>query len=116
MHQNIWFRAALAMLATWRMTHLLASEDGPFDGIARVRAWFGHSFLGKLMDCFYCLSLWVAAPAALAVTRSPYEWPLVWLALSGAACLLQRLGHPELAIEALDPEKRDAETVQEKTS
>lgn len=106
MYQNIWLRLVLAILATWRVTHLLAAEDGPFDAIARVRAWFGHSFPGKLMDCFYCLSLWIAAPTALAVTRRPGEWPLVWLALSGAACLLERMEHPELSIAPLGPEER----------
>jgi hypothetical protein len=108
MFQNIWLRVVLATLATWRVTHLLAAEDGPFDVIARIRAWFVHGFLGKLMDCFYCLSLWVAVPTALAVTRSRYEWPLVWLALSGAACLLERLGPPELSVEPLGPEEQQA--------
>ena len=42
------------------------------------------------MDCFYCLSIWVAAPASLAVARRRRELPVVWLALSGAACLLER--------------------------
>lgn len=42
------------------------------------------------MDCFYCLSVWTAAPVAAAVARSPREAPLTWLALSGAACLLEQ--------------------------
>jgi hypothetical protein len=81
----------LAVLATWRVTHLLASEDGPADLIVRFRALLGESLVGKLMDCFYCLSLWIAAPAALFVTRNPLEWTMTWLALSGAACLLERI-------------------------
>ncbi|HEV3036936.1 MAG TPA: DUF1360 domain-containing protein [Candidatus Angelobacter sp.] len=88
--QDIWLRCILAALATWRVSHLLAFEDGPLDVIARVRLRLGKSFLGTLMDCFYCLSLWVAAPTALLVTRQPFEWLLVWLALSGAACLLEQ--------------------------
>ena len=68
--QNIWLRFVLAALATWRVTHLLASEDGPADVVARVRARLGENFWGRLMDCFYCLSLWVAAPAALLLTRN----------------------------------------------
>ena len=52
-------RIALAILATWRVTHLLSSEDGPGDVIFHLRAKLGSSFAGKLMDCFYCLSLWV---------------------------------------------------------
>ena len=43
------------------------------------------------MDCFYCLSIWTAAPVAVAVARRPRERLLTWLALSGAACLLERV-------------------------
>jgi hypothetical protein len=88
----------LALLATWRVTHLLAYEDGPADVIVKLRAALGSSFAGSLMDCFNCLSMWIAAPAALFVVRTPLAWLMVWLALSGAACLLQRL-LPEAEIE-----------------
>jgi hypothetical protein len=83
-------RFALASLAVWRVTHLLAEEDGPADAVLRLRAGLGQGPLGKLMDCFMCVSLWVAAPASLAVTRRSRELPVAWLALSGAACLLER--------------------------
>ena len=43
------------------------------------------------MDCFNCLSFWIAAPAALYISRNPLAWIFNWLALSGAACLLQSL-------------------------
>ena len=85
------FRFLLATLATWRVTHLLAHEDGPADAVFRFRAWLGDSFAGRLMDCFQCLSLWVAAVAAIFLTLKPGDWVLTWLALSGAACLLERL-------------------------
>ena len=81
----------LAVLATWRVTHLLASEDGPGDVIFRLRRWVGESVWGKLMDCFNCLSLWIAIPFALFVSRQPLEWPVIWLAISGGACLLERM-------------------------
>jgi hypothetical protein len=42
------------------------------------------------MDCFYCLSVWVAVPASLTLSRRGRDLPLVALALSGAACLLER--------------------------
>jgi Protein of unknown function (DUF1360) len=83
-------RFALGSLATWRVTHLLAEEDGPADIVIRLRARLGPGRLGDLMDCFYCLSVWVAAPVSLAVVRRRREAPLVWLALSGSACLLER--------------------------
>jgi hypothetical protein len=96
-----WMRFAVAVLATWRVTHLLASEDGPADLIFRFRALLGQSLAGKLMDCFYCLSLWIAAPAALFVSVRPAEWLLSWLALSGAACLLERMVKEPVAIHQM---------------
>lgn len=88
-----------AVLATWRITHLLANEDGPADIIVRLRGRLGHGLMGSLMDCFYCLSLWVAAPIALILSRRLEKWAIFWLALSGGACLLERLGEKPLAIE-----------------
>ena len=81
-------RLALAVLATWRVTHLLAKEDGPADLLAHIRARLADA--GKLMDCFNCLSVWVAAPIALLTCRKTSDRLLAWLALSGAACLLER--------------------------
>ena len=74
-------RFAVASLATWWIAHLLAYEDGPGDLLVRLRAWLSHSFWGKLMDCFNCLSLWVA--------------------LSGAACLLERGTAPAIQVDRL---------------
>jgi hypothetical protein len=110
----------LAAFATWRITHLLASEDGPGDLIYRMRAQLGTSFAGKLMDCFYCGSVWVAAPLAWMVTRRTGDWFLTWCALSGAACLLERAtqrtaAQHELSYEGetshvlLQPEQRQPE-------
>jgi hypothetical protein len=97
-------RFALASLAVWRVTHMLVEEDGPVDAVVRLRARLGSTQLGRLMDCFYCLSMWVAAPASLAAARSRREAPLTWLALSGAACLLERATRepPAPAAETVD--------------
>jgi hypothetical protein len=83
-------RFLVGALATWRVTHLLVEEDGPADMVVRLRRRAGDGWMGLAMDCFYCLSIWTAAPVAAAVARSPREAPLTWLALSGAACLLER--------------------------
>jgi hypothetical protein len=101
MAMGLWVRFVLAVLATWRVTHLLASEDGPADIIVRFRALLGQSLVGKLMDCFNCLSLWVAALAAFFVSRTPLEWIFCWLALSGGACLLERMGHEPVVIQPM---------------
>ena len=90
MEHEHWFRLVVAALATWRLTHLLAAEDGPADIIVNMRQRLGDSFFGRLMDCFLCVSLWIAAPMAWLVMKRGSEWPLLWLAISGAACLLER--------------------------
>jgi hypothetical protein len=92
-------RFGVAVLATWRVTHLLVSEDGPADVVVRLRARLGSTPAGQLMDCFKCLSLWVAAPASLSVVRRPPELVPVWLAVSGAACLLESRSSSPIVFE-----------------
>jgi hypothetical protein len=99
--QISWLRFALAGLATWRMTHLLAKEDGPADLVARFRARLGPGTAGRLMDCFNCLSLWVAAPIALLTCRKLIDRLLAWLALSGAACLMERAVQEQVVIQPM---------------
>ena len=77
-------------LAVWRVTHLLNAEDGPGKILVRLRRAAGQGFWGQLLDCYYCLSLWVAAPAAFLMGLNWKQDLVLWLALSGAACLLER--------------------------
>jgi hypothetical protein len=92
-------RFSLAALAAWRVTHLLAVEDGPAGVVAKARSRLGSGLAGELADCFGCLSMWVAFPLVPFVTRRRSEAPVCWLALSGAAFLLERLGsEPEQLI------------------
>jgi hypothetical protein len=104
---EFWPRFALAVLATWRITHLLAKEDGPADLIARFRAWLGTGITGRLMDCFHCLSFWVAVPLAFFVCRRPLDLVVAWLALSGGACLLERTAHEPVVIHPLPEDEKE---------
>lgn len=106
-----WPRFVLAALVTWRVTHLLAHEDGPANLIARFRARLGRGFLGRLMDCFHCLSFWVAAPAAFFVCAAPLDRLFAWLGLSGVSCLLERAGEQPVVIEPLAGRKGDADVM-----
>ena len=103
-------RFGLAALAVWRVTHLIALEDGPFNVITRMRQRLGDGFFGQLTDCFACTSVWVAAPVAAALRpRRGGDLVLSWLALSGAACLLQQWsadGRPELRYTDDDEESQ----------
>jgi hypothetical protein len=81
-------------LAVWRITHLVQAEDGPGEVLVRLRRRLGACFWGRLMDCFYCLSVWVALPFAASLGESWSERALLWPALSGAAILLERATSP----------------------
>jgi hypothetical protein len=70
---------------------LLQAEDGPFDVIFKLRKSLGNGLLGSLMDCFYCLSLWVALPLGLYSGSTRLEKVLLWLALSAGSILIQNL-------------------------
>jgi hypothetical protein len=96
----VWIRFVAAALATWRITHLIVHEDGPWDAIARIRRRAGPGFWGQLMDCSYCTSLWVSALAAFVMRPSFEQWVLYWLALSGAACILDRIGSDPVIIQS----------------
>jgi hypothetical protein len=101
----------IGTLSVWRVTHLFAAEDGPW----RVLAWFrrraGKGSFAELLDCFYCLSLWIAAPVAWLIGEGWKERALLWLALSGGAIILERATAPNIAAPPAayheDPEDDD---------
>jgi hypothetical protein len=101
----------LGVLAVWRVTHLIQAEVGPWQLMLRLRRAAGTGFWGELLDCFYCLSVWVALPAAFLIGHNWREWVLLWLGLSGGAILLQRATTPAAPFVEDRPqpqEERDA--------
>ena len=93
----------LGILGVWRVTHLLAAEDGPWGAIGHIRLRLGNGVWGRLLDCFYCLSLWVAAPFAWLLGATVKESLLLWLAMSGGAILLKRATEPRTPREFFEP-------------
>ena len=80
----------LGVLAVWRVTHMLYGEDGPWNIFLSLRRWVGTSFIGTLLDCFYCLSVWIAVPVGLLLGEGWIEKIFLWLAASAGAILLER--------------------------
>lgn len=85
----------ICTLSVWRVTHLLQAEDGPGDLLVHFRRLAGTSFWGKLLDCFYCLSIWIALPFALLIGEGWQERLILWPAYSAGAIMLERLTTPE---------------------
>ena len=80
----------IGVLAVWRLTHLINSEDGPWDILYLFRKKVGSGFWDSLIDCFYCLSLWISIPFAYLIGESWRERLILWPALSAGAILLER--------------------------
>lgn len=85
-------------LATWRLTSLLFREVGPFDLFVRIREAVGirhlkedktpylypDNFFGKLFECVWCLSVWIAFGMSILYIFLP-EFAILfslWLSLS----------------------------------
>jgi hypothetical protein len=88
--QIIFIKFLFAVLASWRICHLLSDEDGPWDVIFKIRKQLGQGFFGSLLDCFYCLSIWVAIPFALWLSDNLKDGIVSWLAISGGACIIYK--------------------------
>ncbi len=110
-----WLRIVLGILCVWRITHLLNAEDGPAQILARMRQAASATLWGQLLSCFYCLSLYVAAPLTWPLAPLWKDRLLLWPALSAGAILLERLtGKQPLRLE--DLYAQDATQDQEETN
>lgn len=89
---------AIGILGVWRITHLLHAENGPWNTVERFRSLIGSNFWSALFGCFYCLSLWVAAPFAVFLAGGAKQRLLLWPALSGGAILIERLTSRDAAL------------------
>ncbi len=87
--QIYWF--VIGILCVWRVTHLLQAEDGPWNIVVFLRRTAGMGFYGKLLDCFYCLSIWVSAPLAFYLGGNLKEQLLLWPSLSAGAIFCERI-------------------------
>ena len=83
-------RFLIYALATWRLSHMLACERGPFDVFGKLRAVAGVGYeadgslvaeteAAQLITCVWCNSVWVAA--GLGALR--WLWPSAGGAVAG---------------------------------
>lgn len=87
-------------LATWRMTSLLVSEEGPENILDQFRykigirydevgETYGENWFAEAFCCFWCASVWIAFFLLPFYLISPYI--LLPLAMSGGAILIERV-------------------------
>jgi hypothetical protein len=98
-------------LAVYRVTRLFVYENGPSNIFERLRTWAGtnqnyyettlldgrkgkwivkEGFLGGLLACPLCLSVWISAIAAICLylKKALFDAMATWLALSAIATVL----------------------------
>ncbi|RXH54814.1 hypothetical protein [Granulicella sibirica] len=83
-------RVVAAALAVWRLTHLIHSEDGPFRILKRMREALRRLSMSGAVDCFLCLSIWVAVPFGCVLGSSFAEVVILILAFSAVTILIDR--------------------------
>ena len=81
----------ILVIVTWRVTHLISNEDGPFEIIFKLRQIAGNSFFGKLMDCFYCLSIWIGFLLSIYISNQAIEIIFFTLYFSGTSIIIEKL-------------------------
>ena len=96
----------LCALAIWRVAHLVARENGPWNLIVRLRCGLGSGPLGRLMDCFSCLSFLASLPPAIWMSTSLMGFLIQWMALSAAACLVEKTTRRPQSILRIAPVSR----------
>lgn len=91
---------ALAILAVYRLTAAIVREDGPLNVFLKLRGAVDpdqKTWLGKGLNCVFCVSFWLALVAAIGLSLLNYAdvwaWPLTWLGIAGGAALLFRWEH-----------------------
>ena len=91
-----WFIFFISALATYRLALMLSSEEGPLAIFARMRRNVPpKTNPGRGIRCFVCWSVWIAALATLYLLWlglvSKEISPLYWMAISGAAVIINCL-------------------------
>ena len=96
---------AVLALAVWRISNLLTRERGPWHWFRRLRERVGithdgngfpaanpETFLGELLTCQYCFTIWAGALATLGYLAfgSLMVWAALPFALSAGALWINR--------------------------
>jgi hypothetical protein len=86
----------LALLGVYRLSHMIAMEDGPFDAFAELRDRVGQgNWIGRGLHCPLCLSFWLSLCMVgwlgfVGLLLPPYNL-ISWLGLAGGCLVLHKL-------------------------
>jgi hypothetical protein len=107
-------RILLAVLATYRLASLVASEEGPFSVFDKLRAKLGaydygedgkaETNLGRGIACPLCVGMYVGAAVlpAIFLPSTVGDVILTWLGVTGAQVFLENLTSDDAIQEAIE--------------
>lgn len=94
----------VAALATWRISHMLLYENGPFRLLRRLRVMLGVTYYDddgsdvsssryEITICIWCLSVWVGAAVGSLWLLAPVWafWIVLPYALSAVAVMISQV-------------------------
>lgn len=81
-------------LVTWRVSRILAKENGPLFVFTRFRAYLAgkqkrSGGFYDMISCVRCVSMYVGAVAAIAPAGTVFEWLVYTLAFSAITSLIE---------------------------
>lgn len=86
-----WLEFILAALAVYRVSRMIAMEDGPADVFARLRDKAGQSnWIGRGLNCPMCISFWLGFITAWPIANSFYFWVIGALAMSAVTVIIHK--------------------------
>ncbi len=90
---NIWMALGLSVLAIYRLSYLIAKEDGPFDLFIALRHRAGqHNWFGRGLHCVLCISFWISfLPAFWLFWSRPVNVVVGWFGIAGGVLILYKV-------------------------
>lgn len=79
----------VAVLAVYRVSYLIAQEEGPFGIASWLRGKIDpdqSNWLGRGVRCVACVSFWISAIAALLINATWGEW----LGIAGGVLVIHK--------------------------
>lgn len=86
----------ISALAVYRLSFMIAKEDGPLDLFNRIRGKVDpnqSTWVGRGINCPLCISVWLSLlPIIFILPRmNIYTTIVTWLSIAGLSALLERV-------------------------
>ena len=95
---NIWMALGLSILAVYRISYLIAKEDGPFDLFMLLRNKTDpikppFDWIGRGLRCVLCISFWTSILPAIWLFQgkgATLIW-VGWLGIAGSVLVIYKV-------------------------